>query len=355
MAEINFTNTLTYATGKDVLSPLITSLFDQDIVSAEYSEDVASKLWFKRTQALTPDQKFSVMIGSYELDLITEGQDLPEMETSKGADKGFEIKQYGTKKTVTKLFKEWIMSAKSLDGADSSVQMEWARLASDILSLRRGRVKRMNIEMVSLLTSGFSISGASWAGSATPYGKALFAADHPVRQGDLSFNNVESGALTETTLQAALNKHKSELLLQNGDRVMTPWVYKLVVSRSLAVTAREILNTAGTRATTYSADGSNSSKFNVFDFQGNAVEIVELPFIGYKQKDGSTVGAETNWFVMNSEACSVAWAARMINLYEADVRVWENYDNGNTMVGIDMWFAVDHYGLESYVVGSTWA
>jgi len=46
MAEINFTNSLTYAGwGKDILNPLITSLFDQDIVSAEYSTDLESKLW----------------------------------------------------------------------------------------------------------------------------------------------------------------------------------------------------------------------------------------------------------------------------------------------------------------------
>lgn len=131
---------------------------------------------------------------------------------------------------------------------------------------------------------------------------------------------------------------------------MTPGSYQLVVSRELATTAREILNTAGSRATTYAADGSNSAKLNTFDFEGNTVEIVELPFIGYTKRGWGTVGSDADWFVLNSEAISRAGAARIISLYDADVRVWENYDNGNTMVWVDMGFAVDHYGLESYAV-----
>jgi len=354
MAEINFTNSLTYAGwGKDILNPLITSLFDQDIVSAEYSTDLESKLWFKYTQALTPDQKFSVMVGAYELDDITEWENLPEMEISRGEDKGFEIKQHGNKIGITKLFKAWIMSAKDLDGADSSVKMERAKLASNIIALRRGRQKKMNIEMTSVLTKGWDASGTG-AGSPTPYGKALFATDHPVRSGELSFDNTvtSDGVLTKTRLQTALNKQKAELMLQNGDRIMTPSSYKLVVSRKGAVAAREILNTAWTRATTFSADGNNSSAMNVFDFEGNTVEIVENPFMGYKERNWGTIGTDDYWFLCNSEASATAGGARMISLYEADVRVWENKENGNTYVSLDMGFATDHYGLESFVVWS---
>jgi hypothetical protein len=48
----------------------------------------------------------------------------------------------------------------------------------------------------------------------------------------------------------------------------------------------------------------------------------------------------------------MASALRFITLYDAEVRVFENHDNGKTYVGIDMGYAVDHYGLESFIVGS---
>lgn len=73
MSQVIFNNNLTMAGGgKDVLNPLITSLFDQDLASHEYMEDLMEKMGFRATRALTPDQKFSVIIGAYELSEITE-------------------------------------------------------------------------------------------------------------------------------------------------------------------------------------------------------------------------------------------------------------------------------------------
>ena len=155
MSEIIFNNTLTYAGGgKDFLSPLITKLFDQDLSSAEYDEDLMAKLGFTPTKALTPDQKFSVIIGAYELDEITEDQDFPDVDLGRGEAKGFEIVQYGGKIGISKLFRKWIESASTLDGADSSVKMEWTRFAQNVISLRNGKIKRKNMTMTKLLTDG---------------------------------------------------------------------------------------------------------------------------------------------------------------------------------------------------------
>ncbi len=116
MSEIIFNNTLTYAGGgKDFLNPLITSLFDQDMSSAELDEDLMAKLGFKSTRALTPDQKFSVIIGAYELSEITESEDIPDVDTGRGETKGFEIVQYGGKIGISKLFRKWIEGASSLE------------------------------------------------------------------------------------------------------------------------------------------------------------------------------------------------------------------------------------------------
>lgn len=353
--SIIFNNTLTYATGKDVLSPLITSLFDQDNVSAEYQEDLMAKMGFKSTRALTPDQKFSIMIGAYELSDITEGQDIPDVEVGKGNDKGFEIKQYGGKIGITKLFRKWIESAQALDGADSSVKSEWAKLAQRIINLRRGQVKNKNIDMTSLLTLGWTDANAAGPGSATPYGQPLFSAAHPYKDGANTFSNLLStadGVLNSTRLQDALDAHKSRLRLQNGDRVETPSTYKLIVGRELAVTARQILNTTGNQVNILSGTGSNSANVNQFAFNGNMVELVENPFVGYVKADGSTVGTEDNWFLLNGEAASMASAMRFISLYDAEVNVYTNDSNNNTYVSLDMGYAVDHYGLESFTVGS---
>lgn len=353
--SIIFNNTLTYATGKDVLSPLITSLFDQDLVSAEYQEDLMSKLGFKSTRALTPDQKFSIILGAYELSDISEGQDIPDVETGKGNDKGFEIKQYGGKIGITKLFRKWIESAQTLDGADSSVKTERARLAQNILNLRRGQTKNKNIDMTSLFTLGRSEANSSWPGSATPYGEPLFSATQPYNDGASTYSNLLStanGALNATRLQDALDGHKARLRLQNGDRVMTPSSYKLIVGREKAVTARQLLNTPGNQVNILSGTGSNSANVNQFAFNGNMVEIVENPFIGYVKKDGSTVGTEDYRFLLNAEGASMASAMRMITLYDAEVNVYTNDSNNNTYVSIDLGYTVDHYGLESFIIGS---
>jgi hypothetical protein len=355
MPNIIFNNSLTYATGKDVLSPLITALFDQDLASSEYQEDLMSKMGFKATRALTPDQKFSIIIGAFELSDITEGQDIPDVETGKGADKGFEIKQYGGKIGITKLFRKWIETSQTLEGADSSVKSEWARLAQNIINLRRGQMKNKNIDMTALLTSGWSSANAFWPGSVTPYGQPLFSASHPYKDGSESFSNLLStadGALTSARLQDALDGHKSRLRLQNGDRVMTPSSYSLITGRELAVSARELLNTSGNQVNVLSGAGTNSAEVNQFAFNGNKVELVENPFVWYVKKDGSAVGTENNWFLCNCEGASIASAMRRIDLYDAEVNVYTNDSNNNTYVSLDLGYAVDHYGLESFVIGS---
>jgi hypothetical protein len=183
----------------------------------------------------------------------------------------------------------------------------------------------------------------------------LFDANQPYKNGTATFSNLLTTPnlpLSTASLQDALDKQKSSLRLQNGDRIMTPSVYKLIVSRENAIEARRILNTAGNQVGVYSGTGANAQQLNQFSFEGNIVEICENAFIGYTKTNGSQVGTNGNWFLLNADGASMASAMRFITLYDAEVNVYQNDSNNNTYVSLDLGYAVDHYGLESFIVGS---
>lgn len=362
MADIRFNNTLAFnGNGNDILNPLISDIFDADKTSFEINNDITAKLGIKETRALTPDQKFRQTIGAYELDAIGEGEDFPTMQTGFAKEKGFAVTVYANQIAITKLFKKWIESAQSLRGADTSVQKEWATLAENIRALRYGRVKTMNIVSTELFSLGFAVVATNGPGSATAYGQPLFSASHPYGSGVTAgtFQNVLGGSygtlnddLNATSLQAALNVHKQSLRMQNGDRIDTPSKYILLVPRALAVTARSLLNTAGNQVGVYAGTGSNASLLNTFSYQGNTVEIMELPYEGGKKKNGTTVGSDTQWFLLNAEGAEMASAMRKITLWDAEFGTYTNDSNKTSYVTVDMAFTIDHFGLEAFVVGS---
>jgi len=362
MADIRFNNTLAFnGNGNDILNPLITDIFDADKTSFEINNDITAKLGLKETRALTPDQKFRQTIGAYELDAIDEGEDFPTMQTGFAKEKGFAVQPYGNQIAITKLFMKWIQSAQSLKGSDTSVQKEWATLAENIKALRNGRIKIMNMVVTRLFSLGFSTVATNGPGSATAYGQPLFSASHPYGSGlnAGTFQNVLGGSygtlnddLNATSLQAALNVHKSSIRMQNGDRVDTPSKYILLVPRALAVTARSLLNTAGNQVGVYAGTGSNAALLNTFSYQGNTVEIMEMPYLWAKDKSGATIGSDTMWFLLNAEGAEMASAMRKITLYDAEFGTYVNDSNKTSYVTVDMAFTVDHFGLESFVVGS---
>jgi hypothetical protein len=366
MADIRFNSTLTFnGNGSDILNPLISDIFDADKVSFEINNDVAGKMGFKETRAITPDQKFRQSIGAYELTKIGENEDFPIMQTGFAKEKGFYVDPYAAKIQVSKLFKKWMEAAQTLQGADSSVQKEWMELGWNIRSLRYGVVKTANIAATEVLTKGFSIVATNGAGSATAYGQALFSASHPYGVGMAAgtFQNVLGGGTTFGTLngvlnaanlQGALNVMKTSVRLQNGDRVDTPSKYILGVSRANAVTARGLLNTAGNQVGMYAGTAANSTLVNTFSYQGNTVEILELPYLGGKKSDGSPVGLDTMWFLMNAEGAEMAGALRKVSLYDAEFWTYTNDSNKMTYVTVDMAFAIDHFGAEAFIVGSQW-
>lgn len=361
MAEIIFNNKLTYGAGESILMPTLTALFDQDLVSKEYSNDIPMKMGYTPTRALSPDQQFSIIIGAYELDVITEDQDIPSLSFGKGKEKGFEIVQYGGKLGLTKLFRKWLETAKVLDGADSSVKSAYNRMVNDVTTLRRSALKSKNIAATEVLTKWWTATAANGAGSATMYGQPLFSASHPYGNAATGNAGTFSNLLTTADkvfdaawvqLQDAIDIHKSVLRLQNGDRVEIPTKFTVMCSNKLATTVRKVLNTAGNQVGMYSGQGSNASLLNQFSFNGNTVELVENPFLWFVKKNGEVVGSDDYWFVMNTEAIETAQALRQITLYDTEVNAYQNDSNNSTYISLDMGIAFDHYGLESFIVGS---
>lgn len=352
-----FENLLTLASGVDVLTPATADIIDQSTLSYELNNSIMDKMGYVETRAINPSQTFSLSIGAYAIDEIEEGQDLPFMKVGFGNAKGFKVKSYGGSIPISDLFYEWLKVAKTLEGADSSVAQEFADLRSNMKKLLDGARKRMEMEATKVLTTGWSITEAT---DATPYGQTLFASTHPYAEGTATFQNILGGSygtldddLNATSLQAALNVHKSGIFLQNGDRVDTPAKFTLMVSRKLAVTARALLNTKGTQVSMFSGTGSNATQVNQFNFDGNVVEILENPYLGAQDKrSGETIGTETMWFLINQEGMKAAKALRKVILQNPKVSVWTNNSNKNTITDIVCKADFLHVGAESFVVGS---
>lgn len=360
--EVIFTNGITYAAGStDLLNPEVTAIFEQDVVSYEYTEWLLDKLGFTSTRPLNPNEKFSIEIGAYELDEMTEGQLIPEVDVGKGRDKGYKAVPFGGKISLSRIMKEWLGTTQTLKDADSSVQTTFRKFKSDVQRLRRGSMKSMNTYATRIYTDGYSNTAANWPGSLTPYGQFLWDTDQPYGQGAGAgtFRNVLGGsygtlnsAFSTTNLQYMLDMHKAELRLQNGDRVDSPSSYKLLTSRVNAVTVREVLNTAGNSAGVYSGAANNSAELNTFNFNGNKVEIVEVPDLGRTKKDGSVVGADTHYYLVNTDAARQAMALRVLPIIRNEVDMWYEENTKTTYVSLYDYYAMDHYGFESFATAS---
>ena len=178
---------------------------------------------------------------------------------------------------------------------------------------------------------------------------------HPVRNSTLTFPNVAplNDALTPASLQVAIEILKTKVLNENGYRVMTPrGAFKLYVGKNLAVTARQILNTPNSQSGIFSGVGANSNQINQFNFNGNLVEIVELTWLGQRDKFGNLIGTDAYWFLSNPAQLSTVKGFRLIDLYDTTIKNYMNNETDAYIVDARLGFAVDHYGAESGIFGS---
>ena len=358
-----FNNGLTYAGwATNVLNGLLTDIIEQDKLSifAKQADVIKSDMQFTDTKALNPGQVFSEQVGAYELDEINEWQSLPTIDVEKGADKGFSLKMFGAKLKITKFFMEWLKQNQNIQGADSSVQALYQKYAAATINLSRASLKSQTDEMAQVYAKGWVKTSAYWPGSPTPYGKALFATDHPIMNSTSSFSNVLNGTgqtankvLSATSLQWSLDNHKTVLRLQNGDFVGNfAGQYDLLVPRALEQSARVILQQNNDTKFMFAGTGSNANLLNTFTFKGNVVTLKVVSSRGRTLKDGTTLGSSTMWVVTNPEWIREATALKHITLWGENVETHYDFDTKNYFASIDLSFADDHYGLQYFCVGS---
>ena len=159
--------------------------------------------------------------------------------------------------------------------------------------------------------------------------------------------------MSATSLQWALDNHKTALRLQNGDFVgNAAGKYELRVPRALEQAARVILQQANDTKFMFAGTGSNANLLNTFTFKGNIIELKVIEPRGRTLKDGSTLGSSTLWCVVNPEGLQEARALKHITLWGDNVETHYDFDTKNYFASIDLSFAVDHYGAQYYIVGS---
>lgn len=352
--QVIFNNGVSFASGKeDFLVPELKYVFDQNITSAEFPEGVISDMGYITDNPLNPNQTYSFTYGAVELDEVDEDALTPLLSTGKGKEKGFTVKYYKNKIKVTKEMSDWLKTSTSLAGADSSVKKMFADFVRNYKTLIKGGIKAKNIAATKVFTNGIAGTGTT-----TMNGQQLFSTAHPFLQGisiASTFRNVLGGSfgtqnddLNATSLQYALDLHKTGLRLNNGDRTMRPSAYTLMTGFGLETTARSVLNDGSMFAGT----GSNPELRNTFNFKNNTVKLLTHPVIGMYDKTNTQIGTDAYWFLLNTEAAREAQALRHIVLNPGEISTRVDDDTGAQYVKFYESYAFDHYGMEAYAVGS---
>jgi len=338
--------------GSELMDPLVTETVDQRNISRK-GKDARDVIGVVNKMPLNSNETFSSVNGVNELPTINENGTYEEMVMTVWPEKWFKVISYGEKVTSSRIFGRWLATSKTLKGANDDMKAEFLNTASKTRNLLTAAEKIVDVQATKLLADGFSVSAAYGPGSATPKWLSLFNASHTIyADGLTTFSNLQTGALTATTLKAALQLHIA-IRLENGDRVKQPrteW-YTLLVSPAGEENAREILNN-GSR---FASDGNNSSKENIFSFEGFRVKLEILEKLGDYDRSGTQIGTDAMWFVLNKPALVEAKAAKMIRLTNATVDSYMNNETKQSIIDVTEDFCVDHFWLEYFVVGSTWA
>lgn len=349
---IEFNDITFEGNGSELMDALVSESVDQRNIERK-AGNVRGVIGIVNKIPLNADERFSSVNGVNALPKINENGTYEEMETSVWPKKWFKVESYGGKITSSRIFGRWLAVSKTLQGASDTIRKEFAATASKTKNLLMSAAKRADEEATKLLTKWFTVSAANWPWSATPKWLSLFNAHHTIYADGLTdFSNLVTGALTATTLKAALQLHIAARL-ENWSRIQQPrtaW-YTLLVSPAGEENAREILN----NGSKFSATGTNSNVENIFMFEGFRVKLDILEKLGDYDKDGNQIGTDAMWFVVNKPALVESKAMKMIRLTNADVTSYINNETKQSVIDITEDFTVDHYGAEYFIVGSTGA
>ncbi len=337
--------------GAKLLRAEILNIIDEQIFSAGL-DPVASSLGFIEEMVELRDGKYTTMLGTNDLEEIGEFDEFAIINKEQGYEKGYELKRFGGKVAISKPLRKWIEVYNGSEKISPSVKTEITKLTRDVQRLVNAAKLTKNNLSTKILTEGFVATNAYGAGSASPDGVALFSASHVIKStGDLQ-SNLQAGALTQTTLAAAIEKLRN-MKDGMGRKMRRASVYSLIVSSENEANARKILNDGSNFAAALSdTETNNSVTSNIFQWDGFRVELLVLDTLNQPSVSW-TVGTATAWFLLNKTAASEMEAFRFLTLFNDEVDMYEDKATKVLYVDIDLSATTDHYQSE-VIVWSTW-
>lgn len=337
--------------GAKLIRSEILEIMDENVY-ASGTDPVADALGFVVENVEIRDGKYTSMLGAEGLEEIGETDEFPLANKEQGYEKGYKLKRFARRVAATKPLTKYIMASQSSAKFDATVKTEIARLGSDVRELTEGVKITKNEIVTEVLAKGFSITAAYGPGSPHGDGQALFSAAHIIKATGDTQSNLQTGALTQTTLEQALEKLRN---MKNGrGRYMKRAnTYTLVVSARQEALARKILNDGSKFAAQVAGVATtNDVTSSIFQWDGFRVELVVLETLGQPKSDGTIVGTDTMWFVINKEAARARRSFKYINLYNEELDMWYDHNTKVSYVDVDLSFTADAFDYE-VIVGST--
>ena len=229
MANFKDTGLLTTSEGFKLIRSNIEKIVDELELDPTL-DGVAEALGFVNTPVTRPDGKITTLKGVLDLEEVGELDELPLLEDEEGPEKGYELKRFGGKHAMSKAVTKWLEKAQMDSTLPGEVKMEISKIANQFTRLSARNRKTRSFLATKLLADGFVSTNAFGPGSATPYGQALFSAAHPIGTTGNTQSNLETWALTQIKLEAALTKLR-DMKDGNGTKVgFAASSYTLIVS-----------------------------------------------------------------------------------------------------------------------------
>lgn len=337
--------------GAKLIKAEILNVIDEQIFEAGL-DPVADELGYSHDVVEIPDGVYTSMLGTHGMDEIGEFDEFPIANKEQGYEKGYKMKRFGRAVAVSKPLRKWIEASAVSPKLDASTKRELAKLAKDVNLLISSTKITKNELATEVFTKGFSVTAAYWPGSASPDGQPLFSATHIIKSTGQTQSNLQTGALTQANLTAAIEKLRN-MRDWVGRKMKRAKTYQLIVPTELEATARKLLNDWSNFAAAVSdVSVSNSVTSNIFMWDGFRIELLVLETLNQPKSDGTMVGSATQWFVLNREAAREYEAFKYLTLYTEEMDMWEDKKTKVLFVDVDLSFTCDHYNYEC-IVGST--
>lgn len=352
MAEFNSNTIYNENEWAKLIKAEILDILDEQVFSAGL-DPVSEQLNYTMEVLEIPNGEYTSMLGVHSLDELGEFDEYPIINKEQGFTKGYKVQRRGWKIAISKPLRKWIETSTNSAKLSPSVKSELNSLARDVQRLVNSVKLTKNEVATEVFANGFSVTAPHGAGSASPDGVALFSDNHIIKGTGATQSNLVTGALTQTTLEAAIEKLRN-MKDGTGRKMRRASTYTLYVAPENEANARRILNDGSKFAASVSdVEVNNSVTENIFMWDGFRVELVVLDTLNQPRKDGSKVGTWDMWFLMNKDAAKEMAAFKYLALYNEEMDMYVDNNTKVLYLDVDLSFTCDHYQPE-VVVGSTW-